>query len=79
MPKQTALPANLPPRFIGREAAAAYLNCSPSKFDELLELGIVPPPRLLGATKKSWDVRQLDDAADAMPPFVKPQFTRTAA
>jgi len=78
VPKQTALPANLPPRLIGREAAAAYLNCSPSFFDEMLELGLVPPPRRLGVTKKAWDVQELDGAADALPAAVKPQLAHAS-
>jgi predicted DNA-binding transcriptional regulator AlpA len=78
VPKQTALPANLPPRLIGREAAAAFLNCSPSFFDELLAQGLVPPPRRLGEKKKAWDIQDLNRAADALPPFVKPQMQKTA-
>ena len=68
MPKQTALPASLPPRLIAREAAAAYVNVSPNTFDKLVELGLMPKPRILpGCRRKLWDVRELDIAVDALP------------
>lgn len=67
MPKQAALPPTLPPRLIGREAAAAYVCLSPNTIDDLVERKLMPRPRILGDKRKAWDVRELDAAADALP------------
>ena len=66
MTRQTALPATLAPRLISREAAAAYIGISPSKFDELVRDKRMPLPKRIDA-RKVWDVRQLDAAADNLP------------
>jgi predicted DNA-binding transcriptional regulator AlpA len=62
----SALPPTLPPRLINREAAAAYVNVSPSKFDELVRDGRMPRPRCIDR-RKAWDTRQLDAAIDDLP------------
>jgi excisionase family DNA binding protein len=67
MARQTALPPTLAPRLIGREAAAAYLSLSPTKFDEMVEDGRMPKPRLLGGRRRAWDVRELDARIDLLP------------
>jgi predicted DNA-binding transcriptional regulator AlpA len=67
MPKQAALPPTLPPRLIGREAAAAYVCLSPNTIDDLVERKLMPRPRILGDKRKAWDVSELDAAADALP------------
>jgi predicted DNA-binding transcriptional regulator AlpA len=67
MPKQIALPPTLPPRLVGREAAAAYVCVSPNTFDEMIERKLMPKPRILGDKRRAWDVRELDAAADALP------------
>ena len=67
MPRQTALPPSLPPRLIAREASAAYVCLSPNTFDNLVERGLMPKPRILGDKRRAWDVRELDAAADALP------------
>jgi predicted DNA-binding transcriptional regulator AlpA len=67
MPKQAALPPTLPPRLIGREAAAAYVNVSPNTFDLMVNLGLMPKPRMLVGKRRAWDVRDLDAAIDALP------------
>ncbi|MGY4618569.1 putative DNA-binding transcriptional regulator AlpA [Bradyrhizobium sp. USDA 4472] len=67
MTKQTALPSQLAPRLIGREAAAAYVNLSPTVFDRLVSDGRMPKPRQLTAHRKAWDVRELDVAVDNLP------------
>jgi predicted DNA-binding transcriptional regulator AlpA len=67
MARQTALPPTLAPRLIGREAAAAYLSVSPTKFDEMVESGQMPQPRQLGGRRRAWDVRDLDAAVDRLP------------
>jgi predicted DNA-binding transcriptional regulator AlpA len=67
MPKQAALPPTLPPRLVGREAAAAYVCVSPNTFDQMIERKLMPRPRILGDKRRAWDVRELDAAADALP------------
>jgi len=64
-----ALPPNLPPRLIGREAAAAYAGVSPGSFDKMVETGLMPQPKRLGDRRKAWDVRELDAAIDRLPRF----------
>lgn len=67
MARQTALPPTLAPRLIGREAAAAYVSVSPTKFDEMIKDGRMPPARMLGGRRRAWDVRELDAAVDRLP------------
>jgi len=67
MARQNALPPTLPPRLVGRTAAAAYLSVSPTKFDVLVKEGKMPPPKRLGDRRKAWDVRALDAAIDDLP------------
>jgi predicted DNA-binding transcriptional regulator AlpA len=67
MPKQAALPPTLPPRLVGREAAAAYVCVSPNTFDQMIERKLMPRPRILGDKRRAWDVRELDAVADALP------------
>jgi len=66
MARQTALPPSLPPRLISREAAAAYVSVSPGKFDQMVEDGRMPRPRIIDR-RKAWDVRALDTAVDCLP------------
>lgn len=65
MPRYDALPANLPPRGLGREAAAQYVGVSPVKFDALIADGRMPQPVRLDS-RKVWDRRALDRAFDAL-------------
>lgn len=67
MPRQTALPPTIAPRLLGREASAAYACLSPNTFDILVEGNMMPKPRILGANRRAWDVRELDAAIDALP------------
>jgi predicted DNA-binding transcriptional regulator AlpA len=67
MPRQLALPPTLPPRLIGRDAAAAYVCLSPTTFDKLVVRGVMPKPRILSDGRHAWDVRELDAATDALP------------
>jgi predicted DNA-binding transcriptional regulator AlpA len=67
MPKQGALPPTLPPRPVTREVAAAYVCVSPNTFDEMIEQGIMPKPRILVGKRRAWDLREVDVAADALP------------
>ena len=66
MPRQAALPPTLPPRLVSREAAAAYVCVSPTKFDEMVKDGRMPHARRLDG-RKAWDVRLLDAAVDDLP------------
>ena len=60
------LPPNLAPRGIGRVGAASYIGISPSKFDELVADGRMPPPKRIDG-RKIWDVKALDKAFEALP------------
>lgn len=67
MVRQVALPPTLAPRLISREAAAAYVCVSPNTFDEMVDDGRMPRPRLLGGRRRAWDVRALDAAIERLP------------
>lgn len=60
-----ALPPSLPPRGLCREAAAAYVGVSPSKFDDMVKDGRMPPPVRVDA-RTIWDRRRLDKAFEAL-------------
>jgi predicted DNA-binding transcriptional regulator AlpA len=66
MAHQKALPPTLAPRLISLDAAAAYVNVSPTKFDEMVRDGTMPRPKQLGGRRKAWDVRALDTAVDGL-------------
>ncbi|CAL77379.1 hypothetical protein BRADO3601 [Bradyrhizobium sp. ORS 278] len=67
MTRQVALPPTLPPRLIGREAAAAYVSVSPKTFDVMVSEGRMPQARELTPRRWAWDVRELDAAVDGLP------------
>jgi hypothetical protein len=67
MSNQAALPPTLPPRLIGREAAAAYISVSTNTFDLMVKAGRMPRPRILSDKRRAWDVRELDLAVEALP------------
>jgi predicted DNA-binding transcriptional regulator AlpA len=54
--------------FLGmsRTEAAAYIGVSPSKFDEMVMDGRMPPPKRID-TRCVWDSRQLSSAFDKLP------------
>ena len=60
------LPRSLAPRLVGRESAAAFVDLSPTKFDELVKEGRAPRPKRID-TRKVWDVRDLERFADDLP------------
>lgn len=66
MRKSSALPQNLPPRLIGIDAAAAYVDISPTKFASLVKEGRAPSPKRIDG-RKVFDVRDLDRFADRLP------------
>jgi predicted DNA-binding transcriptional regulator AlpA len=67
MARQTALPPTLAPRLINREAAAAYTSTSPNIFDQMVNDGRMPRPKVLCGRRRAWDVRALDNAIDNLP------------
>jgi predicted DNA-binding transcriptional regulator AlpA len=67
MARQAALPPTLAPRLISRMAAAAYVDVSPTTFDDMVRNGTMPRPKRLGGRRKAWDVRALDAAVDQLP------------
>jgi len=67
MAHQKTLPPTLAPRLINRVAAAAYVNVSPTTFDEMVSDGQMPKPKRLSGRRKAWDVRALDVAVDSLP------------
>ena len=54
------------PRGMPRTEAAAYVGCSPRKFDGMVADGLMPVPRLIGS-KKIWDRLELDEFFDSLP------------
>jgi hypothetical protein len=66
-PRQSALPPNLAPRLLCREAAAAYAGVSPTTFDAMVAEGSMPPAKRVRGRRLAWDVRSLDVAIDNLP------------
>ena len=65
MARVHALPPNLPPRGLCREAAAEYVGLGTTKFDAMVADGRMPKPvRVDGRT--IWDKIALDKAFDAL-------------
>lgn len=54
------------PRGLPRPIAAAYIGVGTSKFDELVNTGMMPKPKRIGG-RVIWDIRQLDVAFDELP------------
>lgn len=55
-----------PRRGLRRAEAAVYVGISPTKFDEMVDAGLLPQPKRIDRIVV-WDVRKLDDAFDALP------------
>jgi excisionase family DNA binding protein len=60
------LPANLPPRGLSREEAAAYVGVGTTKFDEMVADGRMPKPVPGFDGRNVWDRRALDQSFDAL-------------
>lgn len=54
------------PRGLRREAAAAWVGLSPSKFDQLVKDGRLPQPKLIDGCVV-WDRYRLDEAFELLP------------
>jgi hypothetical protein len=65
-PSQAADVLSIEPRGLGRIKAAAYIDVSPTKFDEMVKDGRMPPPKRIDG-RKVWDRRRLDEAFEALP------------
>ena len=53
-------------RGLSRVVAAGYVGVSPTKFDQLVEDGLMPKPKTIGR-RRVWDLRAVDQAFDALP------------
>jgi hypothetical protein len=65
MTARSVLPPSLAPRGLSREMAAEYIGVSPSKFDQLVRDGRMPPPKSVDR-RKVWDLVALDLAFSAL-------------
>jgi predicted DNA-binding transcriptional regulator AlpA len=54
------------PRGLKREEAARYVGVSPSKFDQMVKDGRMPPPREIDSCRV-WDRVLLDAAFEELP------------
>jgi len=55
------------PTGLRRADAALHCGVSPGYFDDLVRLGILPPPRRLGPSVKLWMRHELDTALFSLP------------
>jgi hypothetical protein len=65
MPKHDALPQNLPPIGLCREASAQFIGISAGMFDKLVNDGRMPRPIAIDG-RRVWDRRALVRAFDAL-------------
>lgn len=63
--KQPEYPGVCAPRGLRREAAAAYVGVSASKFDQWVAAGVMPQPKRRDGVV-IWDRRALDTAFDEL-------------
>jgi len=61
-----ALPRSLPPIGLSREIAAAFIDVSPSKFDEMVKDGRMPKPKHIDA-RRVWERTKVEKAFSALP------------
>jgi hypothetical protein len=64
--RQDILPRSLPPIGLSREIAAAYIDVSPSKFDQMVRDGRMPKPKQIDA-RRVWERTRIDKAFAAFP------------
>jgi predicted DNA-binding transcriptional regulator AlpA len=64
--RQDVFPAALPRRGLSRVEAAAYVGVSPSMFDQMVQDGRMPSPKLVNS-RTIWDRVALDVAFEALP------------
>lgn len=64
--RQSVLPRSLPPIGLSRETAAAYIDISPSKFDQLVADGRMPRPKKIDG-RRVWDRVKIERYFAALP------------
>jgi len=64
--RYNALPPNLPPLALSRDAAAQYIGVSPSKFDQLVKDGRMPKPKRID-NRRVWDRQKIELAFQQLP------------
>jgi hypothetical protein len=65
--KQTSLQFSLVPRLLDRVDSARYVCVSPNTFDEMVENGRMPKPKMPTERRRAWDIWELNKAVDALP------------
>lgn len=56
----------IPLRGLNRDLSACFVGVSPSKFDEMVKDGRMPPPKRIDY-RRVWDIRQLEKYFDRLP------------
>jgi len=64
--RQDALPKSLPPIGLSREIAAAFIDVSPSKFDEMVKDRRMPKPKQIDS-RRVWSRTAIEKAFAALP------------
>jgi len=64
--RQDILPRSLPPLGLRREVAAAYIDVSPTKFDQMVADGRMPKPKLID-TRRVWSRIEVEQAFARLP------------
>jgi len=64
--RQDALPKSLPPIGLSREVAAAFIDVSPSKFDEMVKDKRMPKPKQIDS-RRVWSRVAVEKAFAALP------------
>jgi len=77
-----ALPISLPPIGLSRDESAAYVGVGTTLFDEMVNDGRMPPPRMING-RTVWDQEELYASFKALPhrgvaPAKKSDWSRVA-
>lgn len=64
--RHAQLPVNLPPRGLSRYEAAAYVGVSVPLYDEMVNDGRMPVPKMINS-RLVWDRLKVDAAFGALP------------
>lgn len=64
--RQDTLPRSLPPIGLSRETAAAFIDVSPSKFDEMVKDGRMPKPKHIDS-RRVWARLAIEKAFARLP------------
>lgn len=64
--RQDILPHALPPIGLSREVAAAFIDVSPTKFDQMVADGRMPKPKHIDA-RRVWERTKVERAFAALP------------